>query len=33
VIEVDGGHYVFFDQRDQVACEMRCFLIAVTPPS
>jgi hypothetical protein len=31
VMEVDSGHYVFFDQRDQVAREMRRFLNAVSP--
>jgi pimeloyl-ACP methyl ester carboxylesterase len=27
VIEVDSGHYVFFDQRDLVVWEMRAFLL------
>ncbi len=27
VIEVDSGHYVFFDQRDLVVLEMRAFLL------
>jgi pimeloyl-ACP methyl ester carboxylesterase len=31
VIEVDSGHYVFFDQRNQVAREMRRFLNGVSP--
>jgi hypothetical protein len=31
VIEVDSGHYVFFDQRNQVAREMLRFLDEVSP--
>ena len=30
-IEMDSGHYVFFDQRDQVVREIRAFLARVAP--